>query len=157
MVKEVWKDIPGYKGKYQVSNRGRVRNAARVILKGNKNSKGYQRHELKDSQSRRKNHMTARLVLTAFKGYPLRSDYHADHKDGDITNNCITNLRWLSPHKNQIVKVKRRRGAVCGTKTGKSYIVTVRKAGKVHYAGAHRTKRAAKAAYKAKCKELGVK
>lgn len=131
--------------------------AAGLVLKGNINSRGYRRYELKGRNGKRKNCMAARLVLLTFKGYPLCSDYHADHINGDITNNAVSNLRWLSPHKNQIVKIRRRRGGVHGYKAGKSYVVTVKRGGKVHYAGSHRTKRAAKAAYKAKCKELGVK
>lgn len=34
-MKEFWKDIPGYKGLYQASNRGRLRSLARVVKKSN--------------------------------------------------------------------------------------------------------------------------
>ena len=50
---EVWKDIPGYEGKYQVSNKGRVKSLSRKdakgqslperILKLQDNGRGYKR------------------------------------------------------------------------------------------------------------------
>ena len=30
-MEEIWKDIPGYEGKYQVSNMGRVKSLSRII------------------------------------------------------------------------------------------------------------------------------
>ena len=36
MEKEIWKDIPGYIGVYQVSNLGRVRSLDRFVERGNK-------------------------------------------------------------------------------------------------------------------------
>ena len=32
---EIWKDIEGYEGKYQVSNKGNVKSLDRKVLKGN--------------------------------------------------------------------------------------------------------------------------
>lgn len=40
---EIWKDIPGYEGLYQVSNLGRVKSLDRTIIIKNKFSK-YKRH-----------------------------------------------------------------------------------------------------------------
>ena len=34
-MSEIWKDIEGYEGRYQVSNMGRVRSLSRKVLFGN--------------------------------------------------------------------------------------------------------------------------
>lgn len=33
MIKEIWKDIPGYEGLYQVSNLGRIKTSTSNIIK----------------------------------------------------------------------------------------------------------------------------
>ena len=45
---ELWEDIPDYKGKYQVSNLGRIRNIQRNnhILKLSDDGKGYKKVKL---------------------------------------------------------------------------------------------------------------
>ena len=47
-MKEIWKDIPNYEGKYQISNLGRVRNIQKenYILKFSNDGKGYQKVKL---------------------------------------------------------------------------------------------------------------
>lgn len=40
-MKEIWKDIPSYEGKYQASNSGKIRSLDRVIF--NKGCNGRQR------------------------------------------------------------------------------------------------------------------
>lgn len=35
-MQEIWKDIPGYEGLYQVSNKGRVKSLERYSYKGNR-------------------------------------------------------------------------------------------------------------------------
>lgn len=39
-MEEVWRDIPGYIGYYQVSNRGRVRSLERVVAQGQRILRG---------------------------------------------------------------------------------------------------------------------
>jgi len=39
--KEVWKDIPNYKGLYQVSNIGRVKSLERIVERNYKNDSNY--------------------------------------------------------------------------------------------------------------------
>lgn len=154
---EAWKDIPGYKGLYMASNLGQVRNRHGKILKPNLNSRDYVRYELKDKHGKRKNHMAARLILLSFKGKPKHPDYNADHISGDKLDNSLSNLRWLSPRKNQVAKVKRLKGHCGGTKVGNKYVVAVREGSKCHYAGSYTRKRDANKAYKSKCRELGLK
>lgn len=108
---EVWKDIQGYEGLYQVSNLGRVRSLERItkrfngfkiceykdgnkILKLSKNNKGYLTIGLcKDGKEKKcKVH---RLVAQAFipnlYGLP-----QINHKDENKENNIVSNLEWCN-------------------------------------------------------------
>ena len=60
---EIWKDIEGYEGMYQVSNMGRVRNKDNEILYQEANKKGYLRVKL-NKDGERKNLKVHRLVAT---------------------------------------------------------------------------------------------
>lgn len=77
---EIWKDIPEYKGKYQISNCGRVRNT----LTGNiiKPSGVYSDHvSLYAGNYQKKTHTIASLVGRAFVG-ELSPNCHYYHKNG---------------------------------------------------------------------------
>ena len=104
---EVWRDIPGYEGHYQVSDHGRVRSLDRKVpnkgyggtmlrrgrvLSMVADHKGYLlvRIFLKGVRKRARVH---RLVLEAFIG-PCPDGMECCHNDGDPSNNHISNLRW---------------------------------------------------------------
>jgi thymidylate kinase len=106
MTEEVWKDINGYEGLYQVSNMGKVRSLDRItkngqnstyLLKG-KNKKlilkdnGYLTVSLyKDGKE--KNKKVHRLVADAF--IPAVDGKNiVNHINGDKTDNVATNLEW---------------------------------------------------------------
>ena len=100
MKGEIWKDIKGYEGLYQVSNLGRVKSlnyrhtGKERILKAYDNGKGYlQVHLYKDGN--KEHPLVHRLVATAFventEGYT-----ELNHKDEDKTNNCAENLEYCS-------------------------------------------------------------
>lgn len=95
---EVWKDIDGFDGKYQVSSWGRVR-SANGILKPYKNKKGYLKVGLaKNGKSNKKR--VNRLVAIAF--IPNPNDYPVvDHIDGNKENNSVSNLRWVTDEENR--------------------------------------------------------
>ena len=46
-MEEIWKDIKGYEGLYQVSNLGRVKSLKRVILRNNQHGKYFVEKEEK--------------------------------------------------------------------------------------------------------------
>lgn len=112
---EIWKDIPGYEGKYQVSSRGRVKSMSRVlvdslgrkrkwkerILKPGDNGNGYEHVQLGVRHSRR----VHSLVLEAFIGQRKPGD-EACHNDGNRKHNCVANLRWDSRAENHDDKWK---------------------------------------------------
>ena len=107
-MKEIWKDIKGYEGYYQVSNLGNVRSVERIvdysdgikrlrkgsILKAEKNRNGYLRITLSKS-SKVKKMMIHRLVAQAFIPNPSNLP-EINHKDEVKTNNRVGNLEWCS-------------------------------------------------------------
>jgi DNA-binding transcriptional regulator YiaG len=108
---EVWKDIAGYEGLYQISNMGNVRTLPRLhrldrpymkqerLLNPPTNSSGYKQATLyKDKKGII--HSVHRLVATAF----LRREPHHEvinHKDGNKQNNYVDNLEWCTYGHNQ--------------------------------------------------------
>ena len=98
--KEIWKDIEGFEGLYQVSNYGRVkslnynRTGKERILKAGKNSDGYLQVNLcKDGKM--KNYKVHQLVGNAFLSNPQGYN-ELNHRDEDKTNNCVENLEYCS-------------------------------------------------------------
>ena len=92
---EIWKDIPDYKGLYQVSNLGRIKSlyfGKERILKTHKDKYGYLISHLHNN-SKGKTHFVHRLVALAFipnpENYPM-----INHKDESRDNNCVENLEW---------------------------------------------------------------
>ena len=83
---EIWKDIEGFEGKYQISTWGRVRNSDKQILAPYRNTKGYLKIGLFDGSRNTKKFRIHRLVAMAFipnpKGLP-----QVNHKDGNKENN----------------------------------------------------------------------
>lgn len=112
MNKEVWKDIKGYEGKYQVSNLGRVKSLPKFhrtnkfyssigymskekILKPLKQSCNYLQVDLCDVNGKRRKKYIHKLVAEAFIPNPNNYEY-VNHKDEKKTNNKIDNLEWCS-------------------------------------------------------------
>ena len=98
-MEEIWKDIEGYKGIYQVSNLGRVKRVTTGrILKGCKNSKGYLLVNLCENSivSSKKIH---RLVAQAFIPNTDNKS-QVNHIDENKTNNMVSNLEWMTAKEN---------------------------------------------------------
>lgn len=88
---EEFRDIPGFVGLYQVSNRGRVRSQTRILKCGIHRS-GH-RYCVLSKDSQYFNVQVHRLVLLTFRG-PCPEGMQARHLDGDPTNNSPDNLAW---------------------------------------------------------------
>lgn len=94
---EIFKDIKGYEGLYQVSNMGNVKSLNKRkgrILKPQKDSDGYLQVNLY-KQGKLKHHKIHRLVAQAFIDNPNNYE-EVNHRDEDKTNNNVTNLEWCT-------------------------------------------------------------
>lgn len=107
-MQELWKDIKGYEGIYQVSNLGRIKSfdkwvrygrgvrliKGKILSEHNKENQ-YKTVILCDSNGKGKTHRTHRLVAEAFiknpECYP-----QVNHIDENKTNNCVDNLEWCT-------------------------------------------------------------
>ena len=92
---EIWKDIKGFEGLYQVSDQGRVKSlkfGKERILKPQRDKNGYLLVDLcKNKESKKcKVH---RLVCQTFLINPQNLP-QVNHKDEDKTNNRVDNLEW---------------------------------------------------------------
>lgn len=105
LPKQIWKDIEGYEGKYQVSNTGKVRslnyrgNTGKTkVLKQDTKDNGYKIIDLYKN-GKRKDYLVHRLVALAFIPNPLNLP-QVNHIDEDKTNNAVWNLEWCTPEYN---------------------------------------------------------
>ena len=128
---EIWKDIVGYEGMYQVSNMGRVRSLDRIIVykdgrvwncKGrilsiHDNGKGYKFVRL-SKYGKPKQEYIHRLVATAFIDNQDNLP-EVNHKDENKENNCVYNLEWCSREYNHGYGTARQRQAEQHKKTNK--------------------------------------
>lgn len=104
-MKEVWKDIKGYEGLYQVSNLGRIKSLPRKrtikterILSPKFNKGGYLEVAL-CKNSKYKMCRVHRLVASAFIQNP-ENKREVNHIDGNKLNNKADNLEWVTPSEN---------------------------------------------------------
>jgi hypothetical protein len=98
-MEEVWKEIDGYEGLYQVSSLGKVfslRNTKNIKL--NLSEKGYFRVDLW-KENKRNSLRVHRLVAKSFIDNPDNKP-QVNHIDGIKTNNNINNLEWSTPSEN---------------------------------------------------------
>ena len=104
---EIWKDVVGFEGFYQVSNKGKVRSVDRKVQCSNSvrfykgkelsvctDDKGYSRVLLAVA-GKHKSCQVHRLVAMAFVENPDNLP-EINHKDENPSNNCADNLEWCS-------------------------------------------------------------
>lgn len=95
MQSEIWKDIPGYNGRYLVSNTGKIYSQyLKREMKLSDRGNGYLFVRLCHN-GKMKNSLVHRLVAFAFVPNP-NGYIEIDHIDGNKENNVYTNLRYVS-------------------------------------------------------------
>ncbi|PKZ45231.1 NUMOD4 motif-containing HNH endonuclease [Gardnerella vaginalis] len=107
---EIWKDIPGYEGKYQASTEGRIRSLSRYVrgrchFTGHYFKRKIKGRILRSGKFCKTGHLSVvlghgengrpvhQLVLLTFKGKPDK-DQEVLHINGDPADNRLCNLRY---------------------------------------------------------------
>lgn len=107
MEKEIWKDIPGFEEDYQASSLGRIRSKDRK--RGNR----FYQSQIKATRMEKDGYLTVnlssngvlsthkvhRLIMKTFIG-EVDALTQVNHKDGDKTNNILSNLEYTTPQEN---------------------------------------------------------
>lgn len=97
---EIFRDIKGYEGRYQVSNMGRVWSIKRQIyLKPASNGRGYLVVCLTAKNGKRKLERVHRLVALTFIPNP-EGKPQVNHINEDKTDNRVSNLEWMTAKEN---------------------------------------------------------
>lgn len=107
-MKEIWKDVVGYEGLYQVSNLGRIKSLPKLCINGN-GGKYYTKEKILKPQygsnGRTYTHVCLRkdgkthikeihrIVAIAFIPNPLNLP-QVNHRDENPSNNTVSNLEW---------------------------------------------------------------
>ena len=98
---EQWKEVPGYNGRYWVSDVGRIKSFAtgkERMLNPRPADDSYLKVTF-TVHNKQKTFLLHRIVLSAFAG-PCPEGYEGNHKDGNHLNNTVDNLEWISPLEN---------------------------------------------------------
>lgn len=114
MENEIWKDVIGYEGFYQVSNQGRLRSVERIvpreyrgpvkvkekIINWHKIKGGYFQVGLSKDGKGQKQYLISRLVAIHFIPNPLNLP-EVNHKFGDKSDNRAISLEWMTVSDNR--------------------------------------------------------
>lgn len=120
MNEEIWRDIKGYEGLYQISSIGRVKRLEKI----RRNGRGYRKYKeqitdgyiddvgyryvILTKERKEKRFRLHRLVAEAFIPNPDNKP-EIDHINTNRTDNRIENLRWVTRKENlnnKITKIK---------------------------------------------------
>lgn len=131
---EIWRDVVGYEGLYQVSSMGRVKSLSREMINGRNffiskdrilkpcvDTTGYYTLNLwKD----RRPHTSKvhKLVAIAFLGhYPCGQGTVLDHINGDKLDNRLTNLQMVTSRQNSTICFRKGRDTLTSKYVGVSW------------------------------------
>lgn len=111
MERETWKPITGHESSYQVSNTGKVRSLTRSVTRANGRRQtvhartlrpirpgGYCQVQLWGEGAYESRYVHC-LVMEEFVG-PKPEGMEVNHIDGDLTNNAVRNLEYITHAEN---------------------------------------------------------
>jgi hypothetical protein len=111
-MEEIWKDVVGYEGYYQVSNFGRIKSVDRIkhysnrkasflkgrVMSSSKNACGYERLDIRKDNVK-KQFLLHRLIAEAF--IPNTDNKpEVNHINGIKDDNRVCNLEWVTHDEN---------------------------------------------------------
>ena len=122
---EIWKEIQDYEGLYEVSNLGRVKSLPKarykrpkeIILTPRKHPYKFVNLSKDSKVSTKSIH---RLVANAFIPNP-NNKLTINHIDCNPSNNCVSNLEWVTPLENQMHSRNLGRYKDCDTKSSERF------------------------------------
>ena len=151
-MNEIWKDIKGYEGYYQISNCGRVKSLERTaiakcnsirrvpekILSICNDKDGYNIITL-TKNSKKKTFKIHRLISQYFIRNP-KNKPEVNHKDGNKQNNNINNLEWATEsenttHAHKIGLIDEKGEKNPNSKLSKNQVIQIKKELKTPYWG----------------------
>ena len=130
LYKEIWRDVVGYEGKYEISNMGRIRSLNYAHQKGKIQilkpymDKGYLRIKLGANGKKKAIH---KFVAEAFIPN-VENKPEIDHINTVTTDNRVCNLRWVTKSENQNnpLTLKHKSEAIKGRPLPKEQVMKMR-------------------------------
>jgi len=123
---EVWKDVKGYEGFYQVSNMGNVKSLKRTVphprskvityrerIMRPSDTNGYKLLRL--SRNGTSTHFLVHRLVAMHFLHNTKNSPEVNHIDYDRSNNKADNLEWCTSHENKQHSADKYRGSNNGT------------------------------------------
>lgn len=108
-MEEIWKDIDGYEGYYQISNFGRVKSLARFVFNKDGSLQRFKKETIKSPKLDKDGYLKVTLSVNGNnKTFPIHrlvanaflqngnSELEVNHIDLNRKNNRIDNLEWVT-------------------------------------------------------------
>lgn len=172
MGNEIWKDIKGYEGLYQVSNFGNVKSLDRVVehkklgkykLQGKLNKK-YINYKGYEEVTLYKNNINKRIFVHRLVAIHFIENFNLyknqiNHKDFNKLNNHVNNLEWVDNRENQCYKNINKTSKYIGVsycKERNKYISVITINKKRYFIGRFNSEQEAKKQYNLFCKKMNI-